>query len=280
MREERGTFPSFDGLRLAYRLYEKPGSDDLMVICHGHGEHSGRYRKFSDVLENENLSIASFDFRGSGLSEGREVYVETLEDYLQDLTAYIVFLRGHCKVPVKVILFGHSLGGLVALHWAMRQQDSLRMLILSSPCLGLKLPGILRSLNSLLHRFAPGFLYQNPVYPPHLSHDPREIEVYKKDGLIKRKMSVRLLSEMLRYMDLLDEEKTYLFSFPVYVLSAGLEKVVDADKTQKVFESFKTPDKDYRVFDGFYHEIFNELYQDQAFDALKGYLDRGRKVTA
>ena len=273
-----GTFTSFDRRELFYRFLpgSEPGSDTL-VILHGHGEHSGRYQKFASKLKTNHLSITAYDFRGHGQSEGPEVYIESFEEYIEDVSAFLRFLQEKYSVTGKIILLGHSVGGLVAVHWALRNPEKIRALILSSPCLGLNLPAPLVRTNQWLNRWVPKFLYQNPVYPPHLTHNPEEVENYKKDTRIKRKMSVRLLSEMLSYTSRLDSIDAFRFPFPVYILMADMEKVVDRKKTSAFFEKVQAPAKKMEIFSGFYHEIFNELDQDRAFRVLQDCLTASQK---
>lgn len=273
MKSETGHFFSDDGLRLHYRFHRNPDAERTLVIMHGHGEHAGRYEKFASILAAERLSIAVYDARGAGKSEGREVYVETLEDYLRDLTAFMRHLGDHLS-DQPIVLLGHSLGALVSMHWALRFPHKITRLILSSPCFGIRLPSPLILMNDFLNRFVPALVYQNPVYPPHLTHNPEEVENYKKDLLIKRKISVRLLSEMIRYGNLVDSEPDIDFPFPVFFLMAGLEKVVDKERTLRIFDRIKAPNKKIRIFEGFYHEIFNELGQEKVFEALKGCLSQ------
>ncbi len=258
--------------RLFYRYYQVPGARKCCLILHGHGEHSGRYEKMQTVLEAEGISAAIFDYRGQGRSDGREVYVDSLEDYIDDVSRFLFFLQGKFDWKEPFILLGHSLGGLVAVYWAQRFPEKIKGMILSSPCLGLKVPGFLAALNSVFNRIIPRMIYGNPVYPPHLTHNVKEMETYKRDPYIKRKISVRLAHEMILYGLRLEKQAEVKFPFPVYMLSAGLEKVVDGDRSRRFFEKLTAPDKRCRIFDGFYHELFHELDQDQAFDVLREYL--------
>jgi alpha-beta hydrolase superfamily lysophospholipase len=269
MKSLEGKFPGADGVRLFYRFYENPLDAGTLIISHGHGEHSGRYEKFSHSLADAGLSLAVFDMRGYGLSEGRDVYVDSFEEFLSDVTCFYDFLRQKHHCPEKIHFLGHSLGGLVAVHWALRFPDRIRALYLSSPFLGLCVPRWVAAINAFLNRVSPGFIYQNPVYPPHLTHNPEEVRNYKADMLIKRKISVRLIHEMLLYQAKLDRMEHFRFPFSVYVLAAGLEKVVDLKRTLSFFQRVESPRKEMKIFEGFYHEIFNELGQEKAFDFLK-----------
>lgn len=269
-----GHFKNRTGLNLKYRFFQKPGARETMILLHGHGEHCGRYQKFAVHLRRQNVSLAMFDLRGYGVSEGEPCYVERYSDFEDDVTDFKDFLLSQYQISEKILLFGHSNGGLIALRWALRNQDYIQALFLSSPFLGLKLPSPLMWLNRFMARNAPHFLYRNPIYPPYLTHNIQELSEYKKDKLIRRQITAWLLSEMIRVQTELDHQPVFNFPFPVMVLMAGLDRIVDPSKTEAFYSKLKVPYKDLRVFEGFYHEIFNELGQEKVFQAL------GEQMTA
>lgn len=277
MNASEGFFPGHDGTRLFYRFFEQPGARDVLVFLHGHGEHSGRYEKFVRHLVSEPYSLAMYDLRGCGRSEGREVYVDDFGEFLLDLDSFTGFLRKEQGLGKRFTLFAHSMGGLIALHWAQQHADQLYGLVLSSPCLGLRLPRVLKGLNTAIYRLNPKFEYKNPVYPPHLTHNPEEVEIYRRDNLIHRKMTAALLSEMLRYQAMLGDGSSVTLPFPVYMLQAGMERVVDSARAREILRNLRAPDKDATVFEGFYHEIFNEAGQERVFEQFKAYLSRIRR---
>jgi alpha-beta hydrolase superfamily lysophospholipase len=266
---ETGFFYASDGKKLFYRCNSPRDHQDRLIILHGHGEHSGRYVKFFDRLLPFRGMIAASDMRGQGHSEGRQGHIDDFDDLLADVSAFITFLNGRFGAEKNIVLLGHSFGGLVAVHWALRNPGKLRKLILSAPCLGLKLPRPLVAFNRLLDGFAPQFIYRNPVYPPFLTHDSQEIRRYKADPMIRRKISVRLVSEMLSYAAKLEAVKEVEFPFPFYMLLAGDEKIVDGAKSLKFYEKVRAPQKRLEIYSGYYHEIFNEVGQDKVFETLK-----------
>jgi alpha-beta hydrolase superfamily lysophospholipase len=262
-------FNSWDGTKIFYRFYPVPGARHTVIILHGYGEHSGRYEKFPAKMGRLSAQFAVMDFRGMGQSGGVRGDVNSFDDYLQDVTDFVDHLRKKHSIPPKFILLGHSLGGLVALYWAMKNPGPVKLLILSAPFLGLRFAKILRPLNRLVLFFAPRFIYKNPVRSRSLSHDPAEILTYRKDPLILRHISARFLSEIVRRMEALRKQPILSVPFPVHLLTVGEERIVDPVMVRRFFDRLVAPRKERTIFEGFFHELFNEKDQQKAFNVLK-----------
>jgi alpha-beta hydrolase superfamily lysophospholipase len=238
-------------------------------MLHGYGEHSGRYMKFPERMPGLSAQLAIMDFRGMGKSDGVRGDVHAFEDYLRDVTVFVDHLRKKHGVPRKFILLGHSLGGLVAVLWSMKNQDPIKMLILSGPFLGLTRSWLLGPLNRLVLMVAPRLIFRDPVQSRDLSHDLREIDMYCKDPLILRTISAHLVGVFFRQLRMLRKQPILSVSFPVQLLLAGEEHIVDSNATRLFFQRLVTPRKEKFIFDGFFHEIFNERDQQKAFNVLK-----------
>jgi alpha-beta hydrolase superfamily lysophospholipase len=263
------SFSSWDGTRIFYRFYPLPGARHTAIMVHGYGEHSGRYEKFPEKMKDLSAQFAVLDLRGMGRSEGAQGTINTFDDYLRDLSAFIEHLRSKHSLPRQFILFGHSMGGLVALFWAMKNPQNIRMLILSAPFFGLKTAWFLGPFNRLAMFFAPRFVYKNPVRSRTLSHDSGEVTAHRKDPLILRFISARLVGEIFNRMELLRKQPILSVPFPVHMLVAGEEHVVDPAATHRFFDRVVAPYKERTTFEGFFHEIFNEKGQQRAFKVLR-----------
>lgn len=270
---QEGLFWAQDGERLFYRFQAGLQGKKLILLIHGHGEHSGRYIKFFSQLEALENPIVAFDLRGCGRSSGERVHVRRFEDYLSDISSLLHFLSERFQIESPILLFGHSLGGLIATAWAHQNSSKVSKLILSSPLFGIPRAAIFQVLVRALDRFAPRFIIRNPVKPVFLTHDAEEVERYKKDPLIQRRISVRLTHEMLRYTTFF-REGNFEFPFPVYILMAQQDYIVDPHAARQFFLRLHAPEKELESFSGFFHEIFNEKEQEKAFDRLKYYLGR------
>lgn len=268
---DEGYFSAADGEQLFYRFQTGIQSEKTILLIHGHGEHSGRYLKFFSRLKDLGRPIGIFDLRGCGRSGGYSVYVSRFEDYINDVSSFLDFLKTKYQVCLPICLFGHSLGGLIAAAWALERDGQISKLILSSPLFGIPMASAVRLLVKVLDPLVSRWIIKNPVRAGFLTHDPEEVKRYLADPLIRRSITVRLAREMLRYTDFFRKGKVQ-FPFPVYILMAEKDYIVDPAATRRFFDRVKATEKKLEAFPGFFHEIFNERGQERAFERLRYYL--------
>ena len=96
-----------------------------VLLVHGLGEHSGRYEHVGDQLTGAGLEVAAYDHRGMGGSGGRRGDVERWSQYHDDLAARLADVRaGAAGRPV--VLYAHSLGGLIAAGYLLDRPPEAR----------------------------------------------------------------------------------------------------------------------------------------------------------
>lgn len=101
-----------------------------VLLVHGLSEHSGRYAPVARVLAASGFHVYAHDHRGHGGTRAPDAPLRTFaerdgaEAVLRDAEAVeALSRREHPDLPV--VLFGHSMGGLVALHLARRRGAAL-----------------------------------------------------------------------------------------------------------------------------------------------------------
>ncbi len=241
-----------------------------VVIMHGLGEHGGRYRHVVRFFNDCGLSVRCYDHRGHGQSQGERGDVPNGEPILQD--AEIVIDDFSLQLNEPPFLFGHSMGGLFAAHFALSRKTPLRGLILSSPALAVRLSGFQRKLLDLMYRVAPHFGVPNGLSPKYLSHDPAVVAAYKKDPLVHAKISARLLRSMLAAIAYCQSHASKL-ACPTLMVVAGDDRLVDASGSRNFFDSTPAGRARMHVYPDFYHEVLNEKDARQPFEDLRTWLD-------
>ena len=107
----------------------------VVIIVHGFSDHCGRYENLVEGLVKRRLAVYSYDLRGHGRSPGQQGYIEHFDDYRQDTRTFVNFVsENHLDLPL--FLFGHSMGGLIALDQALHYSEGLNGVIASAPHLG------------------------------------------------------------------------------------------------------------------------------------------------
>ncbi len=123
-----------DGYKIAYTKIEGDTSNTHPVVIFLHGGpggyiHSEIINQMKEVAHN-GYDIYLYDQIGSGLSDRLPKPKDySFEKHLKDLNEII---NTQIKTE-KVILIGHSFGGILATHFAANHPDKVEKLILSSP---------------------------------------------------------------------------------------------------------------------------------------------------
>lgn len=169
-----GHLTARDGTDLVTRHWPVAGDPwASIVLIHGIAEHSGRYEHVGRWLAAAGLAVHAYDQRGFGGSGGRRAYIERWSLNHDDLEEVLMAVRrGAPDRPVA--LFGHSLGGLIALGYVV--PDRLRpmpdAMVLSAPALAATIPGWKRALVRVLSSVAPTMTVKNDFDGTLLSRDP------------------------------------------------------------------------------------------------------------
>ena len=244
-----------DGTSLLLRHWSVPAGEPwaTMLLVHGLAEHSGRYEHVGVQLARAGIDTFAFDQRGFGASGGPRASIDRWSQYHDDLEERLVGLRS--IAPGRpLVLFGHSLGGLISLGYVLDGRARPDLLILSAPAIGATIPLWQRLLVGSLRRVAPGMLLSNRLDTEVLSSDPEVRARYLSDPLNQHKSTVRFahaaFGEQRRVAAALDR-----LSLPTLVVHGELDRLV-APQTSAVLEGRHGVTR--RVYAETRHELHNE----------------------
>lgn len=263
-RFELGRVSTEDGLELACRSWVPPTPRGIVTIVHGLAEHCGRYRHVAEALIDKGWAVYACDLRAHGMSPdprgtGR-VHVDRFEDYFLDVDA-ITALAVNRHEGLPQFLLGHSMGGLIALLYTLEKPADLAGAIVSSPALGIHPdalpPRFLRMLVGLLSALGPRLRVDSGLDTEAVSRDPAVVQAYEADALISKKVSVRWYSEFLAAIELAHELAPTL-ALPVLLMQSGADRLVDPAAPARWLARAPRDRAELHVWDGFYHEMFNE----------------------
>ncbi|EUB96109.1 hypothetical protein PMI07_001711 [Rhizobium sp. CF080] len=130
MFDETRRFSSATGANLAhhYQPATEP-ANAILLISHGLAEHSRRYKAFADTMSGQGFHVYAFDHRGHGETTAPDAPIGRFARHngvglvLADVKAMRdMAATAHPGLPV--LLFGHSMGGLIALNAAVDHPES------------------------------------------------------------------------------------------------------------------------------------------------------------
>ena len=274
-RWTRHRFIAFDRTAIAYYRLETPGSPRaVFLIVHGMGEHGGRYHEFADRFAARNIASFMPDLRGFGMSGGKRGCAKSFSDYFQDLdVVYRLTRQAYPGAPVFVL--GHSFGGLLVSSWLAQDDHEVRGLVLSSPNFGIaiQVPAWRHWLGLAASSLCPDLTQDNRVNVARLTHDSSLLLASSKDPLIHHRISARLYAELVKWLARTDETAGRL-RLPSLVLQAGDDHIVLRSATEHFFQKLASLDKEITVYEGFYHEILNEVGRAEVYSRILSWAEK------
>lgn len=271
-----GTLETADGVELFWRLH-LPGGPPRAVLCfvHGLAEHSGRYAAPVDHLRPLGFACVGVDLRGHGRSSGLRVHVGDFDEYSLDVRAMVE--RAQEEFPGRPIgLVGHSMGGLVAIRFALDHPELVDALVISSPALGAhpdtKPPGWLVMLGEIASRVVPRLLFSSDLDAEAISRDEAVVAAYREDPLVSDKVSARWFTAFVEAQRDAFRRAGDL-RVPVLLMQSGADRLVDPAATQRWAEAAPPDLVSFYTWPDFYHEMFHEPEKRRVFELVERWLE-------
>jgi acylglycerol lipase len=268
-----------DGTRLYWQAWDpNEPARGAVVIVHGAAEHGGRYAHVAERLAAEGYSAYALDHRGHGRSDGPRAMIGRLDWLVDDLALFSTRVREE-HGGRRPFLLGHSLGGAVALTYAVQHGDEVAGLAVSGPAVATDaVPAALKALTAVLSAVAPllpGFKIEDEA----ISRDPEVVRAYQQDPLNHDgKLPARTLAEIMRSMDAMAERVEGLRT-PLLLLHGSEDRLCPPEGSRMVHAHAGSSDKTLKIYDGLYHEIFNEPERDEVVGDLLAWIAKRTEPT-
>jgi acylglycerol lipase len=273
MRHTAGNFASQKGFKLFHQCWLPDGDPKaVLLVAPGLAEHSGRYGNLVDYFVPRGYGVCGLDHRGPGRSEGLRCYIDSFLEYVDDLKSFCEIIRTEYE-DKKSFLVGHSMGATIATAFAVRYQDEITGLILSGVTLeagssvsaGMKLAA--RVLSLLVPTMGVSVIDASTI-----SRDQAVVDAYVNDPLVYRgKIRARLGAELLKTIDELHSQVAEI-TLPILIMHGTADRLSDPEGSRVLYERVGSRDKTLKLYEGFYHEIFNEPEHRQVMADVEAWL--------
>ncbi len=268
------TFTAADGIVVRGRRYPIATAPKAVIaISHGMFEHQGRYLPLARALAGDGYAVYSVDHRNHGLSDGVKGKMTRFDVYVDDFDLLVTRIeRDHPGVPIVVV--GHSMGGLIAVRFALRAQARLAGLVLSGAALlvGEDLSRLQRSILNRLGRalpfvrmpkLPPGTLDRDPAVEAAFAADPLSYHQAARLGFVRK---IYLAAEATR-------PRAAELRLPLLVMHGGDDHLTSPRGSEALVREASSVDKELRIWPGARHEIFNDLGHEEVIATVLVWLD-------
>ena len=242
-------------IKLKGHYFQKEGAKASVGIIHGFGEHRGRYTHVAKQFNKNNYNVFTIDLSGHGTSKGRRGDIYSMEQYLNEVDSLLDYMDRKASSLPKV-LFGHSMGGLIAASYALNKSPNLSALVLSSPWfrLALKPNPIQLAAAKLMLKVNLNITQNANLNVDHLSSDLEVGRAYAADPLVHGKLTPRaffeIYNEGIRCIKQAENLK-----YPALVTHGGDDKIISIEGSKEFASIANTK---FHEFPSARHEPHNE----------------------
>lgn len=264
---------SVAGITIKGSFYKQSVPKALLILIHGMGEHHRRYeRSLIPFFLKNDIAVIAYDQIGHGRSEGKKGWHPGYH-FLLDCIDLCIDTGNKELGKLPMFVYGHSMGGNVALTYALERPDRLTGVIASSPFIELSFqpPAWKLILGKLLGRFLPKLTLSNELNTSDLSKIEDEVRAYEEDTLIHDQISPSYSITMIEQGGYLLKNASSL-KIPLLLLHGTEDKITSSVASQKF--SHSTDKAELVLIRGGYHEIHNDLEAPVLYKTLEDWIER------
>ena len=277
MKHSEDNFTGKNGYKIFYQCWEVESPQAFAVLAHGLAEHSGRYEHVAELLNNKNISVFALDHQGHGKSEGVRSDIDSMDTFIIDLKTFLEIVKekkiaaGNNSTEKKLFLIGHSMGALIATLFAEKYQKEIDGLVLSGAAVHIVVSPFLKAISGVIAKLFPLAGVQK-LDGTAISTDKSVVDKYKEDPLVYTgKVRARMGSSMLKGAEAVFTNISKI-NIPILIMHGTDDRLADPQGSMNIYQGVSSADKILKLFNGFYHEIFNETENVKVFNLLSEWL--------
>lgn len=270
MHHQTGTFTAHDGLPLHYQAWRPDGAPRAtLILIHGLGGHSGASMGLVAPLVAEGYAVWAPDMRGHGPSPGLRGHVNDWSEYREDLYRF----EAHVALaePTRPrILIGHSLGGLIAVDYALRHPEGLNGLALICPAVAPTIPPLQRLAVRLLAGLRPTLTFTSAGKAVTTDNPAMQAEI-AADPLRHSHRSMSLAASLMRTAAWVQRNARSL-RLPTLVQYAEVDPVTPPEGIARFVNRLGGGEVQSKLYPGLHHRLFDDLSGRIVVDDLLAWL--------
>jgi len=258
-----GSFSGKGGVEIFFQKWLVEKAKAVLIIVHGLGEHSGRYSNLVSAFGGKNISVFAIDHRGHGKSQGKKGHIDSFMDYVYDLKLFVEYVKEENR-GLPVVLYGHSMGGVIAAKYALTYSDDPSVVVLSSPGFApaFTVPGWKKSVAAFFSSRIGSLTMPNGISSSDISRDSETVKAYDNDPLVHNKVSARWFTEFMKTGEDCMANAHSLMK-PLLLFHGKGDKIADYKASEEFGRKAGSSSKEVLLYNEMYHELINEPEADR-----------------
>ena len=222
-------------------------------------------------LNEAGFGVYALDHHGHGRSAGKRGRIG-LRAAVADLDQLIVTVSRARNPDLPQFLLGHSVGGAIALRYAMAHERRLTGLVLSAPLAAVAGGPALRAFARGLGMVMPGAPVSG-VEPRLVSRDHAVVKDYIADPLNHHgPIPAGVARDLVVHVGTLERDVKQI-SLPTLIMWGTADRLCPPAGSELVAANIGSEDLTVKRYEGLFHEIMNEPEQEQVLNELVAWLD-------
>ncbi|TFG14597.1 alpha/beta hydrolase [Candidatus Thorarchaeota archaeon] len=273
MQHEESSYTGHDGKNM-FMQYWLPEDEPICVVLgiHGLGGHSGELTFIAEYFCEKGIAFYAPDLRGFGRNEGEMGHIDNFDEYTKDINSVVSYLQLKYD-DTKLFLFGHSLGGLHVLRYAIAYPEAIAGIVVTCPAVSerLETSPFIRKILSGLSRLNVKAHFDSGLNLDLVAKNPEVVKRHKEDPLRVEKVTPRFAKEGLEAKDEMFESAGEL-EVPIMVAQSGDDRILVPEENRDFYNRIASKDKTWNLYEGFYHEPFEDEGGEKMLDDIYGWL--------
>ena len=274
MKNFETSWKTHDGLDIFAQGWEPTVLPFKAVVClaHGLGEHSSRYAHVAEAFGREGFVTFGADLRGHGRSGGPRGHVSSIEDFMKDIEMLLA-QAGTRYTGLPIILYGHSLGGILVLHHSLLRKPKIKGVIATSSGLRTALEdqplkiAMAKALGSII----PTVSMASGLDANAISRDEKVVLAYNNDALVHDKVSLGFGKTVIGVVAWTLAHASE-FPLPLLLLHGKADTIAFPSGSVEFAAALKEKCT-LVLWDDAYHELHNEPEKDKVFKTMTLWMD-------
>ena len=253
------------------QYWEGEETKAVVVLAHGMGEHSNRYKHVAKKLTEHGYAVVAFDHFGHGKTGGKRGHNPSFDAVLESVEKVIE--KAKALYPKKpIFLYGHSMGGNTIVNYVLRKKHDLKGAIATSPFLKLAFdpPAVKLFVGKLLQNIVPSLTMGNELDVNAISRDEEEVKSYMQDPLVHSKISPNYSIKFIETGEWAIEN-AHKLKIPMFLVHGTEDSIIDYKGTEAFAKNSKNAE--FKLYKGGYHELHNDLCQEEMLQDIVNWLN-------